>query len=390
MAVIDTGLVAHPDLAGQSVPGYDMISEPSIANDGDGRDAYASDPGDWCNGAPSSWHGTHVAGTIAALAGNGVGVFGGAPEVKIQPVRVLGTCGGYSSDVADGIRWASGGDVAGVPPNPTPARVLNLSLAGSSATCPEIYRSAIADARSRGSVVVVAAGNAGSNAASFTPANCSDAVTVAATDGSGLRAYFSNYGSAVDLAAPGNYVWSTVDSGATVPEGPAYEAYSGTSMATPHVALSAALIASAFPALDPATIETVLEITSTPFPTDPSRQSCATVGCGSGIDNVGRAVTSLSAAAPTVGGVRTAAFADPGAGVVVNATAIDVQGVSSAQVRLDSGGWAPMSAADKGVHTFSYSVSPALILRTVGTQTVQARDTVNSTISGGQTVMVVP
>jgi alpha-tubulin suppressor-like RCC1 family protein/subtilisin family serine protease len=385
VAVIDTGLVVHPDLAGQSVPGYDMISEPSIANDGDGRDPDASDPGDWCNGAPSTWHGTHVAGTIAALAGNGIGVFGGAPEVKIQPVRVLGTCGGYASDVADGIRWASGGDVPGVPSNPTPARVLNLSLGASSATCPEIYRSAIADARSRGSVVVVAAGNTDGDAASVTPANCPDAMTVAGTDTSGKRAYFSSYGSAVDLAAPGTGVWSTVDSGTTVPEGPAYAAYSGTSMAAPHVALSAALIASAFPALDPATIETVLEITSTPFPSDPSPQSCAALGCGSGIDDVGRAVTSLSAAAPTVGDVMTATFSNPGASVVVSATAVDIEGVSSAQVRLDSGGWAPMSAADGvfgGIEEGLAATVTAPSAEGVHTVCVRASDTGSNTSDG--------
>jgi alpha-tubulin suppressor-like RCC1 family protein len=258
-------------------------------------------------------------------------------------------------------------------------------LAGSSATCPEIYQSAIADARSRGSVVVVAAGNTGDDAGSVTPANCTDAVTVAATDASGKRASFSSYGSAVDLAAPGTNVWSTVDSGTTVPEGPAYAAYDGTSMAAPHVALSTALIASAFPALDPATIETVLKITSTPFPTDASSQSCAAAGCGAGIDNVGRAVTSLSAAAPTVGDVRTATFANPGTSVVVNATAIDLQGVTSAQVRLDSGDWSQMSAADGvfgGIEEGLAATVTAPSAEGVHTVCVRASDTGSNTSDG--------
>src|SRR5205085_2269633 len=133
-----------------------------------------------------------------AVANNSTGVFGGAPGVKIEPVRVLGTCGGYSSDIADGIRWASGGTVPGLPANAHPARVLNLSLSGSSATCPTEYATAIADARSRGSVVVVAAGNSAASASGAHPANCPAAVTVAAIDSSGKRASFSNYGSAVD------------------------------------------------------------------------------------------------------------------------------------------------------------------------------------------------
>lgn len=108
VAVIDTGLVAHDDLAGQAIAGYDLIWDDTVSNDGDGRDPDASDPGDFCGSQKSSWHGTHVAGTIAALTGNGVGVFGGAAGVKIQPVRVLGTCGGRLSDVADGVRWAAG------------------------------------------------------------------------------------------------------------------------------------------------------------------------------------------------------------------------------------------------------------------------------------------
>ncbi len=309
VAVIDTGLVAHVDLGGQAVAGYDMIAEVATANDGNGRDGDASDPGDWCGPNPSSWHGTHVAGTIAALANNGIGVFGGAPGVRIQPVRVLGVCGGYDSDVADGIRWAAGGSVPGVASNPTPARVLNLSLGGSSPTCPAELSSAISNARSRGAVVVVSAGNDATNASLATPANCPGVITVAATGQTGRRASFSNYGAVVEMAGPGVSILSTIDSGTTVPAGSTYDDYEGTSMAAPHVALTAALVAAAAPTLTPAEIEAVLAATSTPFASDASGTGCAALGCGVGIVNAGSAVASLPS--QSVPGAPTAVRATP-------------------------------------------------------------------------------
>ena len=140
-AVIDTGYRPHADLAGNILPGYDFISDTFVANDGNGRDSDASDPGDWINagecgpGDPaafesSSWHGTHVAGTIAALTNNASGVAGIAFNAKVVPARVLGKCGGYTSDIADAIVWTSGGSVSGVPANANPAKVLNISLGG--------------------------------------------------------------------------------------------------------------------------------------------------------------------------------------------------------------------------------------------------------------------
>ena len=301
VAVIDTGLVAHADLAGQAVTGYDMISDVETANDGNGRDSNASDPGDWsgpgdpCPAENSSWHGTHVAGTIAALANNGIGVFGGAPGVKIQPVRVLGVCGGFLSDIADGIRWAAGGTVSGVAPNPTPARVLNLSLGGTS-PCTAYLSNAISDARSRGAVVVVSAGNEQMDASNATPANCNGVITVAAIGQAGLRASFSNYGNVVEIAGPGVSIRSTIDSGATAPAGSHYANYSGTSMAAPHVALTAALVAAAAPTLTPDEIGAVLAGTSTPFAPDGSPSGCAARGCGVGIVHAARAVSAAAGA----------------------------------------------------------------------------------------------
>ena len=171
VAVLDTGILTHEDLAaGSQVPGYDMIDDPLVGNDGDARDPDPSDPGDWvtqaesdevggwfegCGQSDSSWHGTHVRGTINASSDSGIGVASVAPGVRTQAVRVLGKCGGYTSDIADGITWASGGTVAGVPNNATPAKVLNISLGGSG-SCGATTQAAISGAVSRGTAVVVA------------------------------------------------------------------------------------------------------------------------------------------------------------------------------------------------------------------------------------------
>ena len=150
---------------------------PSSSNDGNGRDTDASDPGDWINpgecgpGDPaafeaSSWHGTHVSGTIAARTNNSLGVAGVAFNARIVPARVLGKCGGFTSDIADAIVWTSGGTVSGVPANANPAKVLSISLGGSGA-CDTTTQNAINSARSRGASVIVAAGNENANAANF-------------------------------------------------------------------------------------------------------------------------------------------------------------------------------------------------------------------------------
>ena len=180
VAVIDTGITAHPDLDANVLPGYDFVSDATAARDGNGRDANAQDQGDWyaageCGqtaAANSSWHGTHVAGTVAAVTGNATGVAGVAPNAKVVPVRVLAKCGGSLSDIADAIIWASGGTVSGVPANANPAKVINMSLGGSGA-CGTTYQAAIDSAVSRGTTVVVAAGNSNQDASGFRPSNCS-------------------------------------------------------------------------------------------------------------------------------------------------------------------------------------------------------------------------
>src|SRR5690606_20344219 len=173
VAVLDTGITSHSDLNANVLPGYDFISSSSVAGDGNGRDSDPSDPGDYYGGYASSWHGTHVAGTVAALTNNAKGVAGTAYGAKIVPVRVLGRGGGYDSDIADAVVWASGGSVSGVPANANPAEAITLSLGGSG-SCGSAMQNAINGAVGRGSTIVIAAGNSNANTSGFSPANCSN------------------------------------------------------------------------------------------------------------------------------------------------------------------------------------------------------------------------
>ncbi len=327
-AVIDTGaLYNHPDLAGRFVGGYDMINDALVANDGDARDADPSDPGDWlsqadinanpsywsyCSVRNSSWHGSHVAGTIAAATNNASGIAGINWTSKILPVRVLGRCGGYTSDIADAIRWAAGLSVPGVPANPNPARVLNLSLGGyacdaygANCQCGSTTQSAVTAAVAAGAVVVVSAGNSNRPALESSPANCAGVITVGATGRSGQRASYSNYGPYVEISAPGGSdgagVYSTINSSTTSvnPSGYTYALYQGTSMAAPHVTGIASLMLSVNPALTPAQVLAKIQSTARAFPTGTVRD-CTTANCGAGIIDAGAAVT--SAALPAITG----------------------------------------------------------------------------------------
>jgi serine protease len=331
VAVIDTGIVkTHEDIVGSPnlVDGYDMISDVTRANDGDGRDGDPSDPGDGMaagecgfgqppQAQPNSWHGTHVAGTIGVgKTDNNLGIAGINWTVKVQAVRVLGKCGGSTSDINDAIRWAAGLTVPGVPANATPSKVINMSLGGGSrCLLSPAMQSAINDAVAKGVTVVVAAGNDGKDASGYSPAGCNNVITVAAADPRGALTPWSNFGTTVEILAPGGLhkscslpqdgILSTVgnDNSGACALGTGYSYYNGTSMAAPHVAGVAALWIAQDPALTPATL--VTELQKAVYPRDSSQ---CPQPCGAGLLS---ALRTPKGGTPPPGGVRVVLDLDP-------------------------------------------------------------------------------
>ena len=345
IAIIDTGVdFTHPDLGrygdgkgGKLLPGRDFIcndlgsncSDPGandtylVANDGGGWDADATDPGDWIDAADlarsdnffkdcgdgsnhdqpfnSTWHGTRVAGIAAALTNNAIGTAGVAPDSYLLPVRVIGKCSGYVSDIVAGMYWAAGLSAAtlnGVSANLHPAQVLNLSIGGR-APCSLTEQDAVTAIVQDGHVVVVAAGNDGGPVSA--PANCQGALAVAGIRHIGTKVGYSNVSSsaaAITIAAPaGNCVnlnlqhpWSlpclysietTSNDGVTVPGQPFYtyaqmvpgyagnilnEGTIGTSFAAPIVSGVVALMVQANPNLNVNRIVARLQAAATAFP----------------------------------------------------------------------------------------------------------------------------
>lgn len=356
VAVLDSGVRRlHPDLDGKLLPGYDFIDEPIVSNDGNGRDSNPSDPGDWvsssdtraypttldCGTSDSSWHGTQMAGLIAAATNNGTGMAGVGRHVRVLPVRVLGKCGGYDSDIVAAMRWAAGLHVDGVPDNPNPARVLNLSLgfegnctvtASTAASDPaRLYTDTINELTSRGVAVVSSAGN--DSKAVNLPANCPGVIAVGAVRHSGTKAGYSSLGTQVALSAPGGNcvnadagseclypILSTTNSGTTSPSCSTYTTGSGshgvgTSYAAPQVAGTIALMLSARPSLTLAQITSLLRSTARPFPTSGGADAavracssttstvqeecyCTTATCGAGLLDAAAAVRAAAGAMP--------------------------------------------------------------------------------------------
>jgi serine protease len=376
VAVLDTGIVgSHRDLRDRLLPGYDFVSADAltsfgvppnfVANDGDGRDADASDPGDWVTAddvsrypdacpagteSGSSWHGTHMAGIVAAQWGNDVDAATGVirngtrtagigPALKILPVRTLGKCGGSSSDVIDAMRWAAGLPASasgqtwaslGIPSNPNPARVINLSLGGSGGACVSgsTYSQVVADVLATGAVIVAAAGNDGALGV-LQPANCPGAIAVTAHVINGDNADYSNVGPEVAISAPGGgaptllqtnpaldtdnayFIWSTGLFGSTTPtstvssndsrSGDSLIGLTGTSPAAPHVTAAVALMLAANPNLTAANVRGFLTASARPHPAGGYCQSQQGLNqCGAGLLDVGAALTLVVPNAPAV------------------------------------------------------------------------------------------
>ncbi len=333
VAVVDSGYRPHAEFVARILPGYDFISDPFTANDGGGRDADPTDPGDWVTQSEvtahptlncavqfsSSWHGTSLAGIIAANGNNNLGMAGINWQAQILPVRVLGKCGGSIADIADGMYWAAGLSSVNGKRNPNPARIINLSL-GSSGNCTRTEQDAINAVTAAGVVVVVAAGNDfHSDVADFSPSSCNGVITVAATNRSGSMASYTNIGSKVAVSAPGgeqfDAILSTSNTGLTTPDsGPGadnYQSDAGTSFATAAVSGVISLILSVRPELTPAQIRSVLQSSANPI-TDPL---CVPKQCGAGIVNATAAVSAAqSFIIPSTGGSSSGSSSSGGGG----------------------------------------------------------------------------
>jgi len=345
VAVLDTGVTAHPELAGQTLPGYDFISDVDFANDGDGRDADPSDPGDWVSSADlanpafggcevenSSWHGTVISGQIAALTDNGVGVAAMNWAGRVLPVRVAGKCGADVADIVDGMRWAAGLPVPGLPRNANPARVISISFGGTGNCAP--YQAAIDELLTIGVVVVAAAGN--EHGSTLTrPGKCPGAIGVVALNRDGFKASYSNFsttatiatvgGDPVDDGAWGRFVGepgllSLDNLGRTVPGQPAFSYVAGTSFSTPVVAGAISLMLSVNPTLTADQIVQGLRASARPHvvsPTigkcsnaNPGRCICTVSTCGAGILDVDQALAFAAQPTTYVAPPRTPAVID--------------------------------------------------------------------------------
>jgi serine protease len=309
VAVIDTGIKAHQQIDKSltrnpdgSIYGYDFVSDLASAADGDGEDANPNDEGGDASGG-SSFHGTHVAGIIAAEH-DFLGTAGVAPNIKVLPIRALGKDGGTVEDLLNAVKWAAGIKISGVPQNRFPASVINLSLGAKELAPCTSERAAIFDAvMAKGISVVVAAGNESRASLSF-PGNCPGVITVVATQSLGDRATYSNYGDGVLISAPGGEfnVGSTespdsrggiISSWIDTSNLPAYRLSEGTSMAAPVVSGIVALMYSMQPGITPARVRAILQDSVRPFA---SGSNCSILGgCGAGIINAQLALARTSA-----------------------------------------------------------------------------------------------
>lgn len=436
VAVLDTGVrTEHPDLAGRLLPGYDFVADAAVANDGGGRDADPSDPGDWTTAVEnnatggkffgcgpldpatgkhlaeaSSWHGSSTSALVGASTDNAIGMAGAAPGVALLPLRVLGKCFGNDSDIQAAMRWAVGMNVPGVPNNPNPAKVLNLSLGGDG-SCDAGYQSVVDEVLAAGAVVVAAAGNSAGGPVGV-PANCNGVIAVLALRHAGSKVGFSDLGPQIAIAAPGgNCINVSAGSPCLFPmlsatntglQGPVASAWSdsfnaavGTSFSAPLVAATAGLMFSAQPALTPALLRSRMQATARPFPTTgadngdgsvvPQCQApatgveqlqcyCNTSYCGAGMLDAGAAVSAVSATvariavttlSPTAGSAVTLSAAGSviGGGATLASTSwalVDGGGIVTAFDSATNASTATLTPSAAGSFTVSVTVTDSL------------------------------
>lgn len=427
IAVVDTGVrFDHPDLgraaaAGRLLDGYDFITDLATANDGDGPDADASDPGDWCQGSSSSWHGTLVSGIIGAATNNAIGIAGITWSGRILPVRGLGKCGGDDSDLIPAVLWAAGIHVSGVPDNPNPARIINLSL-GSAGSCPASWQDAISQVVARDVLVVVAAGNESGPVGS--PANCRGVAAIAALRHAGTKVGFSNLGREVALGAPGGNcvnlggaclysIDSTTNDGITTPGASTYTDQInfnvGTSFSAPIVAGIAALMTAVNDRLGATHLIARLQSGSRPFPrspdasvpdchvptsgsdVQPSECNCTTGTCGAGMANARGSVNEAlrPLAVPT---------ADPTTAASGQTVALDGSGSFASNNRSIAGyAWSVVSSsgdppvianANLQNASFTATSSSVVTLRLTVTDNEGAQDSADIDVSASAPVTV--
>ncbi len=299
-AVLDTGVTHHPNLVPHLLPGYNFVTDTFAAN-GSGRGSDARDPGDWMGQDEaagfgqtvrnSSWHGTGIAGVVAATTSmNGWEDRHGA---SILPVRVLGKGGGQTSDVVDGMRWAAGLPVVGAPDNPHPAKVVNLSL-GSIGACSRTFQDAVDDLVGHGVTVVAAAGNDGVNDIDA-PANCRGVISVAGSDRTGRRVSDSNTHPRVTLSAPGTNIWTLSNTGKQAPADASYDYMHGTSLAAPQVSGVVSLMLTTNPWLTPSEVASILKRTARFTSILSKTRSCRVIAPGHGIVDAHAAVSAAAA-----------------------------------------------------------------------------------------------
>jgi serine protease len=421
VAVVDSGVrFDHPDLKratadGRLLDGYDFVTDTTTANDGNGRDADASDPGDSCLGDSSSWHGTRTSGIVGALTNNATGVAGITWHGRILPVRGLGRCGGDDSDLISAVLWAAGIHVAGVPDNPNPAKIINMSL-GSSGACPASWRDAISQVVARGVLVVVSAGNEGGPVAS--PANCAGVAAVAAIRHAGTKVGFSSLGRDIALSAPGGNcvnlsgaclysIDTTSNAGTTTPGTNTYtdqiDYNVGTSFSAPTVAGIAALMVAVNGRLNSAQLIRRLQSGAKPFPKSSdasipdchvptsfgdlqiSECNCTTDTCGAGMANARGAVTealrpvAVASASPTTAASGQAVSLDGSGSFASNGRSI----ADYAWTVVASSGAAPVIAnADTPNASLTTTDTGAVALRLTVTDDQGAQDSAEVNVNG--------